>query len=241
MASQNIVKAENGYIYCDAQYLEFYIPMYYFDDSTRFATDYSDTIRTFGVFNVGVFENGKLKELKVLNIPTDITIHVYDYEIRDVEMNTGEKMQSKVVKYLKGAKIMNDSIFQDSINVRIFIDRLISGKIPSFIPYSKIYNVFVKNTDLNGVNFGLSALHEEVLLSVVYRDKDDLSKKYSLVVKEKGDFGYTTASIRQICQYNSTFTALTFEDIDSMITTSLNKTRTKAKEVVSPIEQIIKF
>ena len=54
-------------------------------------------------------------------------------------------------------------------------------------------------------------------------------------------FDYQTASIRQICQYTSTFTALTFEDIDSMITTSLNRSRNKGNEVDSPIERIIKM
>ena len=234
-------KEENEYIYCDAQSMEFYIPMYYFDDSTRFATDFSDTIRTFGIFNVGIFENGKQIDMRVLNVPTDITIYVPNFEIRDVTMSNGETLQCKVVKYIKGSKIMIGSVFQDSANTKNFIDRLISGKIPSIIPYSSVLSVFDKNSQLNGVNFGLSSLYEETLISAVYRDKDDLSKKYSLVSKEKGDFGYTTASIRQICQYNSTFTALTFEDIDSMITTSLNKTRMKAKEVDSPIEQIIKY
>ena len=49
------------------------------------------------------------------------------------------------------------------------------------------------------------------------------------------------ASIRQICQYTSTFTAVTFEDLDSMVTTSLNRERENIPETESPIEKIIKM
>ena len=55
------------------------------------------------------------------------------------------------------------------------------------------------------------------------------------------DYSYFPASVRQVCQYNSTFTAVTFEDIDSMITSSLNKAREKTPENTSPVEQVIKF
>jgi hypothetical protein len=49
------------------------------------------------------------------------------------------------------------------------------------------------------------------------------------------------ASIRQICQYASTFTALWFEDFDAMVTTSLNRTRENKPEANSPLEKIIKM
>ena len=55
------------------------------------------------------------------------------------------------------------------------------------------------------------------------------------------DYDYKMASIRQICQYSSTFTALTFEDFDSMVTTSLNRTAEHKSEQESPLEKIIKM
>jgi hypothetical protein len=54
-------------------------------------------------------------------------------------------------------------------------------------------------------------------------------------------YDYSMANIRKICQYGSTFTAMTFEDINSMITVSVNRTREKKNEMESPIEKIIKF
>jgi hypothetical protein len=75
------------------------------------------------------------------------------------------------------------------------------------------------------------------------RNPNDLSQKFSRIAGNEGvsDYSYFPASVRQVCQYNSTFTAVTFEDIDSMITSSLNKAREKTPENTSPVEQVIKF
>ena len=73
------------------------------------------------------------------------------------------------------------------------------------------------------------------------RNPNDLSQKFSMVADKAGEYDYATASIRQTCQYNSTFTALTYEDMDSMITASLNRSRNHTQETISPVEQIIKF
>jgi hypothetical protein len=158
-------------------------------------------------------------------------------------MSNKETAQCKVVKYLKDAKIMKDAIFQDDEPVKAYLNYILSGKIPTLIPYSKQLRVWKKNQDLNGVNFGVSSIYLELVLSVVNRNPEKLSEKFSQAVGENGigDYDYKYASVRQICQYNSTFTALTFEDIDSMITSSLNKSRNRVKERESPIEQIIKF
>ena len=49
------------------------------------------------------------------------------------------------------------------------------------------------------------------------------------------------ASIRSVCQYASTFSAITFEDMDSMITASVNRLRDKKEESESPVENLFKM
>ena len=118
-----------------------------------------------------------------------------------------------------------------------------SGNLPEIIPYSKCLDVWRKNQELNEVHFGVSSCYLEIILSTMFRNPNNLSQKFSAIASNKdvSDYDYATASIRQICQYNSTFTALTFEDFDSMLTTSLNRTRLHKQEVDSPLEQIIKM
>ena len=48
-------KSDNKYIYLDAPYAEFYIPLYYFDSSGDMAIDMGDMIKGLGLFEVGFF------------------------------------------------------------------------------------------------------------------------------------------------------------------------------------------
>ena len=71
--------------------------MYYFDSSKKYAEDLASTIKVLGFFNVGIFDNGKLKEMRTLNLPTMIVINVYDSEVREVELSNKQIVQCKVV------------------------------------------------------------------------------------------------------------------------------------------------
>ena len=239
----NYFRTDGKYIYCDTQYIEFYIPNYYFED--KFANDLGDNIQTLGVMSVGIFTNGKCTSMRVLNIPTNIVMYVNDSESRLIKYpNTGEEVDCLVLKYNKGDKIMNSSVIEDSCNCENFVDIINKGKLPSIIPYGKSIEVWKKNMELNGVYLGVPYVIFELILSASYRYKKDPTQKFGKAAAENpglSDYDYIMNRIREICQYTSTFTAVTYEDIDSMITTSLNRTKTKSPEAYSPVEDIIKL
>lgn len=239
-----VFRSDGTNIYLDAPYCEFYIPMYFFDASkvNSFAEDNNETIKTLGIFNVGVFDgNGKMTAMRTMNLPTMITINVYDSEPRDVTLSDGKTQPCKVIKYLKGAKVMSSAIFQEEEYAKAYLKYITGGNLPSVIPYSQLLLMWRKNMSLNGVYFGVPSCYLELVLATMNRNPNDLSQKFSMVADKAGEYDYATASIRQICQYNSTFTALTYEDMDSMITASLNRSRNHTQETISPVEQIIKF
>lgn len=239
-------KSDNKYIYLDTPYAEFYIPKYYFDSSGSLAEDKGSIIKGLGLFEVGFFENGKLKEMRALNLPTWTEFFVYESEERDVQLPGGndEATPCKVLKYLKGQKIMNSGVIEDSSNSEAFLNFILRGKLPTFLKYEDAIKVWRKNQSLNSVYLGVPSVIQELVLSNSYRYKEDQNKKFSQVIGKDGSisqYDYIMNNIRQICQYTSTFTALTFEDIDAMVTTSLNRTRTHAEEVDSPLEQLLKL
>jgi hypothetical protein len=83
-----------------------------------------------------------------------------------------------------------------------------------------------------------------MILSVSYRDKNNPYNKFSTVIGKNpsvSQFDYKMSSIREICQYTSTFTAITFEDMDLMITSSLNRSNKKVKEEEAPTEVLLKL
>lgn len=238
-------KSDNNYIYLESQSAEFYIPKYYFDSSNKFAVKLSNSIRALGVFDVGIFENGKLKEMKVLNLPTWIDFFISDTEDRNVALpHTDELTPCTVLKYIKGEKIMASTVVEDSSNVETYMSFVLKGKVPSNVPYEKSIQIMKKNQELNNASLGVPDVMQELILSVSYRYKENPGEKFSHIIGKDlsiSQYDYIMNNIRQICQYTSTFTAITFEDIDSMITTSLNRTRDKGVESYSPIEDLIKM
>lgn len=238
-----VFRRDNEYIYLNVSYCEFYIPMYFYNENRKFAQECADSLKLLGICDVGIFENGKLKEMRTLNLPTFINIFVYDSEIRDVVLRNGSTEKCKVIKYLKDAKIMSAVLFQNDSYSKDYLQYILGAKLPKTIPYSKALEIWRKNQRVNKVYFGVSSTYLELVLASIHRNPNNMSEKFAYIAgnEEVGDYDYKLANTRQICQYNSTFSAITYEDIDSMITTSLNKARDKSKETISPVEQIIKF
>ena len=239
-------RSDGKYIYLEAEYAEFYIPKFYFEDTAKFAEDAGAIVKALGVFDVGIFENGKLKEMKVLNLPTWVDFFVTDSEDREVNLPNDPEGSTmcKVLKYSKNHKIMNSNLIENSSNVESYLNFVIKGKIPAIVPYEKSLQIWRKNQSLNSATLGVPSVIEELILSVAYRYKNDQGKKFAHIIgknPEISQYDYVMNNIRQICQYTSTFTALTFEDMDAMITTSLNRTRTKGNEAYSPIEDLLKL
>ena len=238
-------REDDRYIYLLDDYMEFYIPSDFFSPTKRYAEECNGYINSFGLFNVGLFQQGKLVEMKLMNNPYTVKIYVYDSENRVVNLPGDGETPCKVLKFLKGHKIMDALIVEDSVNAVNYLDKICSAKIPKSVPYDMALDVWHKNQEISGANFGIRPEVEEVVLALSYRQKGNLSEKFAKQwgTGDKGvtPFDYDTADIRKICQYASTFSAITFEDIDSMITTSINRTRNGTKEAYSPLEETIKM
>lgn len=227
------------------KYLELYIPELYFDKSVRFAEDLGDKYNVFGIVNVGIFNGSSISYIDTLNIPSNILINVFEMEYREINLPGYGKTNCRVIKYYEKNKICKNFIIQDSINAQLFLRSVIYGKLPTTIPYSKSIQIWHKNQSMNSVNFGVPSVISEVVLRVMYRDKNNVANSFSKLIglpnTQASDYDYRMVSVRQVCQYASTFSALTFEDIDSMITTSLNREREHKKENVSPVEDLFKM
>ena len=228
----------------DADYCEFYIPKYYFESTKKFAQDYTDTIQCIGIFNVGIFQNGKLVDIKNLNNPNMMKLFVYESEWRDVAINGEKPEPCKVLKYLKNQVVFSGNHIESLANAEMFLSFIVGGCLPKNIPYTKVLQMWRKNMELNHVNYGVCSAVLEMILAVCFRCKDHPEYKFAKQFGKSdtvSEYDYTTASIRQICQYASTFTSIIFEDFDSMVTASINRAREGKEEAESPLESIIKM
>ncbi len=241
---KDVISNDGEYIIFNGSYLEFYIPTFYFE--SKFAENYGSSINVFGIFNVRVFsdKNTPMK-LETLNIPSRIYIYPTEGEKKDLQLIDGGEVESYyVAKFYKGNRIMPSKITQDASNVELFIDFLFRGKVPKTIPYNSLLNIWQKNLSLNGVKIEVTSTVLEIIIAEIYRDKKKPEQTFAKVIGKDpsvSPYDYKTANIREICSRNSTFAALTFEDLDSMITTSLNINKYNKQETESPIEKIIKM
>jgi hypothetical protein len=224
--------------------MEFYIPLAFFDEQKKYAVDYSSYIETLGLFYAGIFENGNFKKYEVTKHPYQIKMYVYNSsnEVKDFPQEKG--VPCKVLRYHRGMKVMDAKVIQDSQNSLQYLDIVMDGKIPKSIPYDKTAELWTKNQRTNNVGFGVRSEVEEMVLSLNYRNPKDLSQTFASLYGSDLSISandYETVGIRQICQYASTFSSITFEDMDTMITTSINRARKKGKETFSPVEETIKM
>lgn len=242
---KNFLIDDGEHIVFNGDYLEMYIPGFYFE--SKLAENSGSAIRVFGVFNLRVTSNDKELKLETLNMPTMIYIHPSEIEKKELQLlkgQDGELTQYVIAKFYRGNKIMSNSIPQDASNVELFLNLLCGGKIPKTIAYSQVIKIWQKNLQINGVKLGVTSTILEIIIGEIYRNKSKPEETFAkLIGKNPGtsEFAYEPANIRQICARNSTFAALTFEDMDSMITSSLNINKYNKQETISPIEKIIKM
>lgn len=230
----------NGY------YMEIYIPISYYE--SNMAQTQGRVIQTFGVLNCSIFNN-KMESILdfVINLPTTIYISPNEIEDRNIRMKNSidsEPKKYKVCKFYNNDIVMPNSVKQDSTNVEEFVNIILKNKLPDGIPYNKLLDVWEANLELNGIKLGVAASNLEIIIAEVCRNSKNPNERFSAVVginPKASQYEYRPASIREICSRNSTFAALTFEDMDAMITTSLNMNKYDKKQVNSPIEKIIKM
>lgn len=237
------IKSSGNDIVFIGHYLEIYIPDRFFE--TGIARIDGGIIRTFGLLNCAVYDQkNNIISKDIINLPTQIKLYLKDIESKRLTISDeiGEEVY-RVVKYFKDDSVMQNALQADIGNVEQFVGMLSDGKL-NYIPYNKILEVWEKNMMLNKMSLGVPSSILEMMIMEIYRDKKNPTYRFSNTLNKDpktSQYAYHAANIREMCSRNSTFAALTFEDMDAMITASLNMNRYNKKQVESPIEKIIKM
>lgn len=228
-------------------YMEIYIPQALFDMGV--AQFDGDMIKTLGVFNFKVFSKAdepyNEKDLKTFNFPALISLSPSNISTKEMELIKGtgsEKFQ--ILKFYKDDIITPSTLVVASVDaVNIFIKLLNEAKLPRTLEYKEIIKLLLKNLEINKTNLNVSATLLSVIIATIYRDKNDMSQPFRIRIGKNpktSQYEYVPANSRTVSAFNSTFSALTFEDIDRMLTSAINKKRYNRQEAETPIEQIIK-
>lgn len=217
--------------------LNIFVPDAYFESTL--AEVVGDRYFIFGILSAKAINKGKT-EMSTINIPT--FLNFYPKQVEEAKDDDGEKY--RILKFFKGDPVMDAQTRADSNVAQTFLKMLCRGKLPTTIPYDEYLNVWDTNLDSNSVKFNVGSVIKEIIIAEMLRTKGNPYQKYAVVKGKnpKADpYGYEPSNINKICSMSSTFSAVTFENMDEMIITSVNMKRYNKEQKDSPLEKIIKL
>ena len=99
---------------------------------------------------------------------------------------------------------------------------------------------------LNGVNLKSELVIFEYIVAELCRYKKDANLPFRKVIgadtnREISELDYMLINLKTLPAINSTFSAITFEDINQAIISSVKKTKNNEEENETPVEKVLKY
>lgn len=218
--------------------LVFYVPEHYF--STNIAIVYGAYISMLGVCDYTIFDKTGKKNngLHPFRFPTIFLCKPYTTEIiKGVKLTKdSEPSDYRLLRFKDGDEVVTSvKVPQVIDNVEMFFNMfLVSGKIPTTIPYDKIQEYIVENMNLNGSDYGVNMQLFGLVVSELCRDPKDLSRPFRLSNMDSMN-GYKPISIKKIPDYVSPYVAITSENFDESLMAAILSEDDK----YSPLEKVL--
>lgn len=213
----------------------FYVPEMYFERNCAIVI--GDVVNLIGVLDYTILDkNGKNNGLHLFRFPTVFLTRPSEMEkIKDVQLTKHTDRQDyRLLKYDKGAEIViSVKVPQVIDNADQFYQMFTSGKLPTTIPYDKLYEYFPENMRLNGNDYGINLQMFGIVTSELCRDQNN-SKKLFRHTDIKDMTAYRAISIKEAPNQVSPFTAITSENWNESMINAINN-----KEAgYSPLESL---
>jgi len=234
-----LLYAREGKLYA-SQFLEIYVPTDYEEDN--FMVDQGITVETFGLLFVRGITDGIEGPIQLLNIPTMITIQVYDSSSGTINVH-GQQVDVMICRYLPNSLVMGQTIIEGRDKAETFLKLVMAGKLPRVLNYGRLADIWWRNLEISGISFNVPSKIYELILATVYRARGNPKKRYGEIYGKGNSSGYDyeTASVRDIVASLSTFSGIAFEYMNKMITSGINNSLEGVEEPISPLEKIIHY
>ena len=216
--------------------LIYYVPESYF--TKDIAEINGEYVTLLGILDYAIFDtNGKTKGLKRFNCPTMFMCKPNSIEkLKNVKLTKYiEAKDYRILKFKKGDEVISSiHVPEMASNAETFFRLLMTGDLPTTIPYDKLHEYFPNNVRMNGGDYGLNMQMYGIIVSELCRDPKDLSRPFR-VTKSTNMTDYKSMPILQIPKYVSPYTSITSENADEAIANAIiNKSKTD-----SPLEKVM--
>lgn len=234
-------------IYFNGGKLEIFIPKSYFKNDI--AEMYGTFIESLAIFVFKFYEHEDDVKCKTfqISLPEKISFKFSESEEFEGEVKRGMEID----KYYKFILYSGDE-FLNSVNIpksykhmEAFVNLHHTTKIPQTTEYHDILNLYLDSMSINGTSLRMPLGVLEMMISELARDSNNAEIPFRKAIGPKGSkvqpLDYKQISIKNLATINSTFTAITSEDMNRSIISSVNKYRNDGLEVETPIEKTIKY
>lgn len=250
----NFLKTIEEKVIFDGEYMEIYIPRSNFssDPNKPGISSYEgEYLKTLGTFNFLVYPEGKESQekaiLKSLNLPMKIKIGYTDSFKITTKLESDYEPVNYTVFCLEKGDIFCLNLFQEksSQNTKETLFLIHGGKLPKAGSYDNILDVYLNSTLLNDVNLDSPLVIFEFIVAELNRWKEDATVPFRQAItdpsKNVSEYDYAGINLKKLPSLNSTYSALTFEDINQSVISSVKKTKNNEPEKESPMEDILKY
>jgi len=152
-----------------------------------------------------------------------------------------------VLTFLKNNIFIKSKVIAQSLpTVKQVIRLVFESFLPKFVKYEEFVDIFVNCGKMNGVNFGVNNKMVEMIIAELARSTEEPMKPLRKVINEKGlsrisSNDYYMSKLSDLPHLKSTFTSISFQNIDYSIAASAKRHRYNEKVEESPVEKILKY
>lgn len=222
--------------------LVYFVPEEYF--TSKIAIIQGEYVSLLGLLDYSIrdLKTGKFDKLHPFNFPTIFLCKPYEIEKqKGLQLtSTSEKADYRILKFKEDNEVVTSTkVPQVLDNVEEMLKMIfITAKIPTTVPYDKIWEIFLNNFKLNGGNYNINYQLIMMMISEVCRDPKDLSKPFRLS-NQSGMYDYVLQSIKQLPKYVSPFAVIASENWDESIMAGVMMSKDPNKIKNSPMERVL--
>ena len=222
----------------------FYVPENFFDSTSKnaIAEIEGEYVSMIGLCDWAIIDsNGNRSELKPFCFPTMFLCKPYKIEkAKGLKLDADKEPKDyRLLRFQKGDEVVSQTrVPQIMDNVELFYKlAVITGRIPTTIPYDKLWSIFLENMALNGSSYGLNAQLFGIVVAGICRDPKDISRPFRLT-NMSNMHNYKPISVKMIPNYISPYTSIISENFDESLRSAILM-KDKEDLPYSPLEKVV--
>lgn len=190
------------------------------------------------------WDDTKPTKTGTIKFPANVTFYPTDVESNKTVKIYPESDDKKytVLSFFEKDKCWSPLLIKSMDAPMDFTQALLAAKLDTNIPYNILSPYWQLIGDKNGFDLGVPGPTMDVVIRQICRYKKDRSMLYSKALEKYPNLGqvsYQFMSSRDLCAVSGVFPAISFEDINAMIDSSINISKSGKEQNHSPVEDII--